>query len=167
MMLRNREELKVLRDRKHKEMALRLGEDFDPKDGGRMHILVCGVAGCQSAGSLAIYDDLKNRIEESGLQSEIKLISTGCMGLCAQGPLMITYPDEIMYTHVEASDVEEIWNSYILGGVPVERLFASEADGTKVAHALKEHSFYSKQMKIALKNCGLIDPGKMSLGHGS
>ena len=59
MMLKNKTELKALRDKKHKEMALRLGEDFDPKDGGRMHILVCGVAGCQSAGSMAIYNELE------------------------------------------------------------------------------------------------------------
>ncbi|MEE3383248.1 MAG: NAD(P)H-dependent oxidoreductase subunit E, partial [Anaerovoracaceae bacterium] len=158
MIIKTRDDLRSLRDKKHKEMALRLGEEFDAKDGGRMHILVCGVAGCQSAGSMAIYEDLRNRIDSNGLQSEIKLISTGCMGLCAQGPLMVTYPDGIMYTHVEASDVEEIWNSHVMGGHPVERLFATEADGTKVAHALKDHSFYSKQLKIALKNCGLIDP---------
>ena len=158
MLIKNSEVLRELRDRKHKEMALRLGEDFDPKDGGRMHILICGVAGCQSAGSLGIYEELNKRIEENGLQSEIKIISTGCMGLCAQGPLMVTYPDEIMYTHVEPSDVEEIWNSHVIGGKPVERLFATEADGTKIAHALKDHSFYSKQLKIALKNCGLINP---------
>ena len=155
MLIKNSEVLRELRDRKHKEMALRLGEDFDPKDGGRMHILICGVAGCQSAGSLGIYEELNKRIEENGLQSEIKIISTGCMGLCAQGPLMVTYPDEIMYTHVEPSDVEEIWNSHVIGGKPVERLFAMEPDGTKIAHALKDHSFYFKQLKIALKNCGL------------
>ena len=72
MMIRNKDELKALRDRKHQEMALRLGEDSDPKDGGRMHILVCGVAGCQSAGSLAIYEDLKKRIEEDGLAERLE-----------------------------------------------------------------------------------------------
>ena len=73
MLIKNSEVLRELRDRKHKEMALRLGEDFDPKDGGRMHILICGVAGCQSAGSLGIYEELNKRIEENGLQSEIKI----------------------------------------------------------------------------------------------
>ena len=64
MILENRKALNILRDQKHKEMALRLGEDFDPKDGGRMHILVCGVAGCHSAGSMGIYENLQKKIEE-------------------------------------------------------------------------------------------------------
>ena len=156
-MFRSREELNAVRDRKRSDMALRLGEDFDLSN-GRMHILICGVAGCQSAGSMAIYDFLNEKISEAKLESEIKVISTGCMGLCAQGPLMVTYPDRVMYTHVEASDMQEIWDKHIIGGEPVERLFAVESDGRKIKDALKDHSFYSNQLKIALKHCGLINP---------
>ena len=75
MMIRNREELDVLKARKREEMALRLGEDFDSTAGGRMHILVCGVAGCQSAGSLAIYESLMDKIARNGLQSEIRVLN--------------------------------------------------------------------------------------------
>ncbi len=123
-----------------------------------MHILICGVAGCQSGGSMEVYRLLEEKIKAQHLEEKIKLISTGCMGLCAQGPLMVTYPDRIMYTHVQPEDVEEIWNSHVTGGEPVERLFATESDGRKIRDALGEHSFYAKQQRIALRNCGVIDP---------
>ena len=73
-----------------------------------MHILVCGVAGCQSGGSMEVYRLLEEKIKAQHLEESIKLVSTGCMGLCAQGPLMVTYPDRVMYTHVQPEDVEEI-----------------------------------------------------------
>ncbi|MBQ4649080.1 MAG: NADH-quinone oxidoreductase subunit NuoF [Firmicutes bacterium] len=126
--------------------------------GGRMQILVCGVAGCQSSGSLGVYNELKNLIETNKLEDEIKIISTGCMGLCALGPLMVVYPGRVMYTKVKPEDVAEIFQSHIMEGKPVERLFAVDNDGTKIADALGQHSFYTKQLKIALKNCGTIDP---------
>ena len=158
-MIKTVNELNALRDKKHLEMALREGPDhIDTEMGGRMQILACGVAGCQSSGSLGVYEAIKNKIEENGLHDEIKLISTGCMGLCAQGPLMVVYPERVMYTHVKPEDVEEIWTSHVLGGKPLERLFATEGDGSKIKDALGNHSFYTKQMKIALKNCGKINP---------
>lgn len=155
-MIKNLNELNTLRSRMRNEMAPRFKESSEI--GGRMQILVCGVAGCLSTGSMEVYESIKGKIEENRLESEIKIISTGCMGLCAQGPLMVTYPDRIMYTHVKAEDVEEIWESHIMGGKPVERLFARDNDGTLIADALGNHSFYTKQLKIALKNCGNIDP---------
>ena len=158
-MIRTSEELQALYVKKFLEMELRQGPGHENAAiGGRMQILVCGVAGCQSAGSMAVYNELLSLIEENHMEKEIKVISTGCMGLCAQGPLMVTYPDRTMYTHVTADDVKEIWLSHIMGGKPVERLFASEADGSKVRDALGEHSFYTKQLKIALRNCGNINP---------
>ncbi len=142
------------------EIRERMKEKLKPRfeEGAAIHILLCGVAGCLSTGSLKIYEEMDRLIKESGKEKDIQLVSTGCMGLCAQGPLMVVYPDRVMYTHVKPEDVEEIWNSHILGGKPVERLFATESDGRKVAHALDEHSFYTKQLKIALKNCGVINP---------
>lgn len=158
-MIKSVSELKALHSRKFLEMELRQGPGHEKAAiGGRMQILVCGVAGCQSSGSMAVYEKLNDLIKENSLEKEIKVISTGCMGLCAQGPLMVTYPDRTMYTHVTADDVEEIFEKHIQGGEPVERLFATESDGTKVRDALKNHSFYSNQMKIALKNCGFINP---------
>lgn len=162
-MIKNVEQLNSLRAVKQQEMALRQPKNIDrapvPDEmGGRMQILVCGVAGCHSSGSLKVYETLKKSIEDNHMEDEIKLISTGCMGLCAQGPLMIVYPGRTMYTRVKPEDVEEIFESHIKGGKPVERLFAVEADGRKIEDALGHHSFYSKQMKIALKNCGSINP---------
>ena len=139
------------------QMALRLNhEEYTVEDG--MHILVCGVAGCHSSGLMAVYDELRRLVNENRLEEKIKIVSTGCMGLCAQGPLMVTYPDRVMYTHVQAEDVEEIWESHIIGRQPVERLFATESDGRKIKDALGEHSFYTKQQRIALRNCGVINP---------
>ena len=162
-MIKNVEQLNSLRAVKQQEMALRQPKNIDrapvPDEmGGRMQILVCGVAGCHSSGSLKVYEVLKKSIEDNHMEDEIKLISTGCMGLCAQGPLMVVYPGRTMYTRVKPEDVEEIFESHIKGGKPVERLFAVEEDGRKIEDALGHHSFYSKQMKIALKNCGSIDP---------
>ena len=158
-MIKSLNELRTLYSRKFLEMEMRQGPGHENSAlGGRKQILLCGVAGCQSAGSMAVYNSLNKRIKENNLEGEIKVISTGCMGLCAQGPLMVVYPDRTMYTHVSESDVEEIFNEHILNDRPVERLYATESDGSKIRDALKDHSFYSHQLKIALKNCGYINP---------
>ncbi|MCI8608955.1 MAG: NADH-quinone oxidoreductase subunit NuoF [Firmicutes bacterium] len=158
-MIKNVNELNALRDIKRQELKLRHGGKVSAsQEGGRMQILVCGVAGCLSSGSLEVASGLENLIKENHLEDEVKLIKTGCMGLCVQGPLMVVYPDKVMYTKVKPEDVEEIYESHIKGGKPVERLMAAEADGKIIEDALANHSFYSKQMKIALKNCGQIDP---------
>lgn len=157
----NTERIDSIRAKMKAEMAVRLDRESCLSSDG-MHILVCGVAGCQSSGSMGVYDELSRHLAQDGLEDRIKIISTGCMGLCAQGPLMVTYPDRVMYTHVTKEDVDEIWNSHIKGGKPVERLFASESDGRKIKDALGEHSFYTRQERIALRNCGLIDPFNIS-----
>lgn len=159
MMIKSISELRALRDLRKQEMEMRFGQPKPiAETGGRMQILVCGVAGCQSSGSLQVAEALETCIKEKHLQDEIKLIKTGCMGLCAQGPLMITYPDQIMYTHVQPQDVQELFESHIVGGKPVKRLMAKDQDGKEIENALQNHYFYSKQMKIALKNCGKINP---------
>lgn len=146
-------------ERIRKEAAADLAVRFGKQEAGdQWQILVCGVAGCHSSGSMGVYNALNDIVKEKGAEGRVKIVSTGCMGLCAQGPLMVTYPDRVMYTHVTAEDVAEIWESHIEGGKPVERLFATESDGKKIEHALDDHSFYSHQTKIALKNCGMIDP---------
>ena len=158
-MIKTVEQLNALREKMQQEMALRRGcADGCTEMGGRMQILVCGVAGCQSSGSMGVYNELKRCIIENKLEDEIRLISTGCMGLCALGPLMVVYPGRVMYTKVQPEDVAEIFQSHVLEGKPVERLFAEDNDGSKIADALGHHSFYTKQLKIALKNCGTIDP---------
>ena len=97
-----------------------------------MQILVCGVAGCQSSDSLEIIKELEKQIRTGGLEKEVKVVKTGCFGLCAQGPIMITYPDQITYVRVKPEDVREIAESHIKGGQPVERLLADDGNGKKI-----------------------------------
>ena len=163
-MIKTVAELNALREKKEKELYLRLGKDRQAweeqrrETGCRMQILICGVAGCLSSGSLKVADRLEQWIQENGMSREVNVIKTGCMGLCAEGPLMVVYPGRVMYTHVQPEDVEEICQSHVKEGKIVTRLLASDRDGREIADALGNHAFYSKQMKIALKNCGTINP---------
>ena len=160
-MIKNVTELNALRKEKAEILKLRTETGRQRRglsDGDRMQILVCGVAGCLSSGSLKIAERMEEIIKRHHLEKEAEVIKTGCMGLCDEGPLMVIYPGQIMYTKVKPEDVEEIFESHIRGGVIVERLLASGRDGEKIENALKNHPFYSKQRKIALKNCGKINP---------
>ncbi|MCI2062809.1 MAG: NADH-quinone oxidoreductase subunit NuoF [Eubacteriaceae bacterium] len=139
-------------------MAVRLTPQTPVKEGYRMQILVCGVAGCQSSDSLEIIKELEKQIRTGGLEKEVKVVKTGCFGLCAQGPIMITYPDQITYVRVKPEDVREIAESHIKGGQPVERLLADDGNGKKIMNALRDLTFFKLQKKNALRNCGCIDP---------
>lgn len=150
--------LEMLRKIEEQSLSPRINHKRAMEEDHEIHILVCGVAGCLSSGSMAVYNKLMEKIQSDSCEKDIKVVSTGCMGLCAMGPLMVVYPDRTMYTHVKEKDVDEIWEKHILEGTPVERLFATESDGRKIRDAIGEHSFYTKQMKIALKNCGSINP---------
>ncbi len=125
----------------------------------RTHVLVCGGTGCTSSGSMKIGDALEQQIAEKGLQDEVQVVRTGCFGLCALGPVMIVYPEGTFYSCVELSDVPEIVEEHLLKGRPVERLIHKDTEGDKVvAKALNETNFYKKQIRVALRNCGVIDP---------
>ncbi|MBR5460211.1 MAG: NAD(P)H-dependent oxidoreductase subunit E, partial [Clostridia bacterium] len=125
----------------------------------RTHVLVCGGTGCTSSGSMKIGDALEQKLAEIGLQDEVQVVRTGCFGLCALGPVMIVYPEGTFYSRVELSDVDEIVEEHLLKGRPVERLVHKDHDGDKVvAKALNETNFYKKQIRVALRNCGVIDP---------
>ncbi|WP_338052314.1 NADH-quinone oxidoreductase subunit NuoF [Pumilibacter intestinalis] len=124
----------------------------------KKHILVCGGTGCTSGNSVKIAEEIKAALGEHGLEKEVKLIMTGCFGLCAKGPIVVVYPDGSFYTHVKPEDAREIVESHIKGGVPVERLLHSEKDASGVAKAINETSFYKSQKRVVLRNCGLIDP---------
>ncbi len=125
----------------------------------RTHVLVCGGTGCTSSGSMKIGDALEQKLTEKGLQDEVQVVRTGCFGLCALGPVMIVYPEGTFYSRVELSDVDEIVEEHLLKGRPVERLVHKDHDGDQVvAKALNETNFYKKQIRVALRNCGVIDP---------
>ena len=127
----------------------------------RSHVLICGGTGCTSSGSVAIQEAFKTNIEAFGLSEEVKVVETGCFGLCALGPVVIVYPDGTFYSRVTADDVKEIVEEHLLKGRKVERLIYSET-GEKVeditAVALSDTAFYKSQNRVVLRNCGVIDP---------
>ena len=126
----------------------------------RSHVLVCGGTGCTSSGSPAIREHLENELKKQGLDEEIKVVQTGCFGLCALGPIMIVYPEGTFYSRVTEEDVTEIVSEHLLKGRPVERLVYNPKT-EEMPHgvtSLSETPFYKSQMRIALSNCGVINP---------
>ena len=126
----------------------------------RSHVLVCGGTGCTSSGSPKIREALEKEIQAKGLADEINVVGTGCFGLCALGPIMIVYPDGTFYSMVKPEDVPEIVEEHLLKGRPVERLIYKEhhdAIAEKVS-SLNDTTFYKKQKRVALRNCGVINP---------
>ena len=125
----------------------------------RSHVLVCGGTGCTSSGSPQIMEALKYEIKRQGLEDEVAVVETGCHGLCALGPIMIVYPDATFYSMVQPGDIPEIVSEHLLKGRVVTRLLYQEtvspSGGIK---ALSDTDFYKKQHRIALRNCGVINP---------
>ena len=125
----------------------------------RAHVLVCGGTGCTSSGSEKIISALETSLKEKNLENEIKVVRTGCFGLCALGPIMIVYPEGVFYSMVTPEDIPEIVEEHFLKGRVVKRLVyketLTEGDGVK---SLNEVDFYKNQYRIALRNCGVINP---------
>ena len=128
----------------------------------RSHILVCGGTGCTSGNSMKIYDALVERIKKEGLEEEVHVTKTGCFGLCALGPIMIVYPEGAFYSQVKLEDVDEIIDEHIIKGRIVTRLLYKETVGEDGnIKALNDTDFYKKQHRVALRNCGVINPEKI------
>jgi NADH:ubiquinone oxidoreductase subunit F (NADH-binding)/(2Fe-2S) ferredoxin len=124
----------------------------------RSHVLVCGGTGCTSSGSQQIAKALEEEIAKQGLADEVKVIKTGCFGLCALGPIMIVYPEGSFYSMVKVQDVPEIVSEHLLKGRIVKRLLYSETVEEDNIKSLNETDFYKKQHRVALRNCGVINP---------
>ena len=126
----------------------------------RSHVLICGGTGCTSSKSMEIAKSLREEIANQGLAEEVQVVTTGCFGLCALGPIMIIYPEGTFYHGVTLDDVNEIVSEHLLKGRPVSRLVYHETaeDAEKVATSLSDTAFYSNQRRIALRNCGVINP---------
>ena len=128
----------------------------------RSQVLICGGTGCTSSGSAELIRLFEEKIKEVGLEKEVKVVRTGCFGLCEMGPVVIVYPEGAFYSHIKAENVEEIVNEHLLKGRIVRRLLCREAieeeDTTK---SLDEVDFYKKQKRVALRNCGVIDPERI------
>ncbi|MEG1953518.1 MAG: NADH-quinone oxidoreductase subunit NuoF [Hydrogenoanaerobacterium sp.] len=124
----------------------------------RSHVLVCGGTGCTSSGSEQIITTLEEQIKKAGLSEEVKVVKTGCFGLCALGPIMIIYPEGAFYSRVKAEDIAEIVSEHLVKGRIVKRLLYDETVHKDDIQSLNETQFYKKQNRVALKNCGVIDP---------
>ncbi len=147
------EELNKIRAEKRIELDLRKNTNADTRE---KHILVCQGTGCTSSKSPQILEKFKKIIEEKGIKN-VRVIKTGCFGLCAKGPIVIIRPEDTFYAMVTPEDCEEIIQSHIIEGKVVERLLCKDIDGKKVTK-LDDLTFYKKQKRIALKNCGVINP---------
>ena len=124
----------------------------------RSHVLVCGGTGCTSSHSGELIEALEANIKEKGLEEEIKVVRTGCFGLCALGPIMIVYPEGCFYSEVKVDDIPEIVEEHLLKGRIVKRLLYKETVEAENVKPLSETNFYKKQHRVALRNCGVIDP---------
>ncbi|MCM1487127.1 MAG: NADH-quinone oxidoreductase subunit NuoF [Firmicutes bacterium] len=124
----------------------------------RSQVLVCGGTGCTSSGSPAIIDRLHEEIKKNGLEEEVQVVRTGCFGLCALGPIMIVYPEGCFYSAVKEEDIPEIVSEHLLKGRIVERLLYQETVTENGIKPLNDTNFYKKQHRVALRNCGLINP---------
>ena len=147
------EEIEKIRAEKRVELDLRKNTNADTRE---KHILVCHGTGCTSSKSPQILENFRKIIKEKGIEN-VRVIKTGCFGLCAKGPIVIIRPEDTFYAMVKPEDCEEIINSHIIEGKVVERLLCKDIDGTKVTK-LDDLTFYKKQKRIALKNCGVINP---------
>ncbi len=148
-----RSELNLLKEENLKKLELRINNNYQ---GMEKHILVCGGTGCTSNHSKELIDSLNKLINEKQLEN-VKVIKTGCFGLCAKGPIIIIRPSNTFYSLAKLEDMEEIINEDIINNRVVERLLCKDIDG-KIIKRLDELDFYKKQQRIVLRNCGLIDP---------
>lgn len=151
--MKSLEELNRIREEKRKELDLRKNTEADTRE---KHILVCQGTGCTSSKSPEILKNFKRLIEEKQIEN-VRVIKTGCFGLCAKGPIVIIRPEDTFYAMVKPEDCEEIIEKHIINGGLVERLLCKDIDGSKVQR-LDDLTFYKKQKRIALKNCGVINP---------
>ena len=129
----------------------------------RSHVLICGGTGCTSSHSQEVIETLAAQLKEKGLEEEIKIVRTGCFGLCALGPVMIIYPEGTFYSCVKPEDIPEIVDEHLIKGRIVQRLVYNDTGDNKeidksIPVSLSETGFYKKQHRVALRNCGVINP---------
>ncbi|AKL96714.1 NAD(P)-dependent iron-only hydrogenase diaphorase component flavoprotein [Clostridium aceticum] len=124
----------------------------------RAHVLVCAGTGCTSSDSLKIMEKLESQLEEYNLQEEVKVVKTGCFGLCEAGPIIIVYPEGAFYSQVRIEDIERITEEHLLKGKVVKDLLYKESLEGDEMKPINEIGFYKKQQRVTLRNCGLINP---------
>ncbi len=165
-------ELKEIKERALAEISLRNANAKTKKDYAdsvsdksgtyRAHVLVCGGTGCTSSGSGTLHSEFERLLKENNIENEVKIVKTGCFGLCAEGPIVVVYPEGAMYCKVQVEDVAEIVTEHLVNGKIVRRLLenpaAKNAEGEVSDEDLQGSNFFKKQMRLALQNCGRINP---------
>ena len=124
----------------------------------RSHVLVCGGTGCTSSNSGKIIEKFKEYLKENNIDKEVNVVRTGCFGLCAQGPIVVVYPEGAMYTRVSIDDVNEIVSEHLVKGKLVKRLLAGDKEAVDITKVLDKEGFFNRQIRVALRNCGVINP---------
>ena len=159
-------DLKTVRERAEKKLRLR--EQSDRATDGRccgldigtehMQVLICGGTGCKASSSHMISEKISELIQEKGLSDRVDVVTTGCFGFCEKGPVVKIIPDNTFYTQVKPEDAQEIVNEHIIAGRKVERLLYLDPKSGQHVSDSKHMDFYRKQKRVALRNCGFIDP---------
>ena len=159
-MIKNLADLAVVREKMQGKITFRRhNPGTEVTDGNvRKHVLICGGTGCTSSKSVQIKEKMEKCLVEAGIADEIQVVMTGCFGLCALGPIMIVYPEGTFYSRIHVDDVEEIVKEHLVGGNPVKRLLYAETVKGDEILSLNETAFYKKQHRVALRNCGVINP---------
>lgn len=124
----------------------------------RSHVLVCGGTGCTSSKSMEIIEQMNKLLRENNIDNEVKVVHTGCFGLCEKGPIVVVYPEGATYSRVAVEDVKEIVEEHLVKGRIVKRLLLGDKDAEDVSKALEDVGFFKHQVRVALRNCGVINP---------
>jgi len=124
----------------------------------RSHLLICGGTGCQASGSIAVKQSLIEEIDKRGLAEEIKIVETGCNGFCALGPIMVVYPEGVIYVTLKPEDVPYLVEEHLVKGRIVEKLLYREPGTEKIIPTMQDIPFFAHQELRVLRNRGLIDP---------
>ena len=156
--MKSLQEIQAIRETMHPELALRQEDSKEAASKYEKHVLICGGTGCTSSGSAAIEKALHEEIDKAGLHDKVQVVKTGCFGLCALGPIMIVYPEGTFYSRISAENIPQIVEEHLIGGNPVKELLYNETVTEEGIKSLNETSFYKKQHRVALRNCGNINP---------
>ena len=163
------EELKALQAAERAKIAVRDGQAPSAANLARHHVMICAGTGCSSSNSMLVKEALEKQLVEAGLEKEIDVVQTGCFGFCSLGPIMVVYPEGTFYHHVKVEDVAEIVETHLKGGQLVERLLYDIPGQNKKAPDMSHIPFFQKQKRVALRNCGTIDPENLgeAIAHGA
>ena len=152
------QDINAIREQMQSQIVMRNGGDSNIVSKYKRQILICGGTGCHSNKSSKILEEFNALIKANGLENDVLTVMTGCFGLCAAGPVVIVYPEGAFYSRITVEDVKEIFDEHIVGGKVVEKFLHEEDNGKEKVIALSDTNFYKKQTRVALRNCGVINP---------